>query len=308
MWGKAKVDVGEGWRPRLCQIGAARGGPTSFGYSCLVVTTRTYHPRQGRVSARHRAALTDLWPLYGVTTPGPLDATALFGRALPLVLEIGSGMGEATAAMAAADPGRGYLAVEIHRPGIANLLRLVHDRGLANLRVHHGDALDLLRDDFAQRSLDAIHAFFPDPWPKTRHHKRRLIEPDRVGLLSSRLRAGGTLHCATDDVGYARAMLETLSASPDLANTADSFASRPEHRPVTKFERQAIQAGRPIFDLVFQRAETRQRAEAAQRAETRQRAEAAQRAETRQREARQPSGVPDRTEGVHSTGFDHVVG
>lgn len=228
------------------------------------MTTRTYHPRQGRVSARHRAALTDLWPLYGVTSPGPLDATALFGRAIPLVLEIGSGMGEATVDMAAADPGRGYLAVEIHRPGIANLLHLVHERGLANVRVHNGDALELLRNDLPAGSLDAIHAFFPDPWPKARHHKRRLIEPGRVALLVSRLRPGGVLHCATDSEGYALAMLQTLRANPDLANPHDGFAPRPSHRPRTKFERQAIDVGRPIFDIIVQRTEDSHRGEAFQ--------------------------------------------
>jgi tRNA (guanine-N7-)-methyltransferase len=225
------------------------------------VTTRTYHPRQGRVSARHRAALDDLWPKYGVAAVGALDATALFGRDLPLVLEIGSGMGEATVAMAAADPDRGYLAAEIHRPGLGNLLALVDDAGLANVRVINGDALLLLEHHIAPASLDAIHAFFPDPWPKARHHKRRLIRPDRLALLVSRLRDGGMLHIATDDAGYATAMLAAADDHAELLNPhhcldrlANSpnpgFAPRPRQRPETRFERRGLDAGRTIYDLV----------------------------------------------------------
>lgn len=214
------------------------------------MTTRTYHPRQGRVSARHRAALDDLWPRYGVMACGRLDATALFGRDLPLVLEIGSGMGEATVAMAAADPDRGYLAAEIHRPGLANLLALVDDAGLPNVRVINGDALELLEHKMVPASLDAIHAFFPDPWPKARHHKRRLIRPDRLALLVSRLRDGGMLHLATDDAGYATAMLEAVDGQAELVNAYASFAPRPQRRPETRFERRGLDAGRTIYDLV----------------------------------------------------------
>jgi tRNA (guanine-N7-)-methyltransferase len=215
---------------------------------------RTFHPRRGRMGGRHRDALVRLWPAYGVTVAdGPLDAVALFGRDLPLVLEIGSGMGEATVEMAAADPDRGYLAVEVHTPGVANLLALVEAGGLANVRIAVGDALDLVRDRLAPDSLDAVHAFFPDPWPKVRHHKRRLIQPAHVALLRSRLAPGGTLHCATDSGGYADAMLATLTADPELANGYDGFAPRPAHRPPTKFEQRGIDAGRPVYDLLYTR-------------------------------------------------------
>jgi tRNA (guanine-N7-)-methyltransferase len=201
---------------------------------------------------RHRDALARLWPVYGMPVAGErLDPSALFGRYVPLILEIGSGMGEATADMAAADPDRGYLAVDVHTPGVANLLATIEERGLTNLRVALGDALDLVRERLAPDSLDAVHVFFPDPWPKARHHKRRLIQPAHVALLRSRLVPGGTLHCATDDTGYAEAMLAALGADPGLANANDGFAPRPAHRPRTKFEQRGIDAGRPVHDLVF---------------------------------------------------------
>jgi tRNA (guanine-N7-)-methyltransferase len=220
---------------------------------------RTFHPRRGRLSARHHDALDRLRPVYALPAAtasapaAPLDPGAIFGRPLPVVLEIGSGMGEATAAMAAADPRRGYLAAEIHTPGVANLLALVERYALDNVRVVDGDALVLLRNRIAPDSLDAVHAFFPDPWPKKRHHKRRLIQPRHVALMRSRLVAGGLLHCATDDTGYADAMLDTLRADPGLANVYETFAPRAAYRPVTKFEERAKESGRPVFDLVFRR-------------------------------------------------------
>jgi tRNA (guanine-N7-)-methyltransferase len=212
----------------------------------MTTTVRTYHPRRGRLSGRHRDALDRLSRRYGI-------ADDEIRRAAPLVLEIGSGMGEAVVAMAAADPGRDYLAVEIHTPGVANLLALIEQHGLHNVRVVSVDALDLLRHRLPDASLAAIHVFFPDPWPKARHHKRRLIQPAHVALLASRLEPGGTLHCATDDAGYAEAMLATLAAEPSLVNTVDGYAPRPPHRPRTKFELRAVQDGRDVFELVFQK-------------------------------------------------------
>ena len=197
---------------------------------------RTFHPRQGRLSARHRDALDRLLPVYGVPD-GRLDA--VFDRT---VLEIGSGMGEATLGMAAADPARGYLAVEIHLPGVARLLTGLAERGLGNVRVAVADALDLLRHRVRPGALDAIHVFFPDPWPKARHHKRRLIQPAHAALLASRLRPGGVLWCATDWTPYAAAMRSTLSATPLLIRSAGGVPPR----PVTKFEQRAIDAGRDV--------------------------------------------------------------
>jgi tRNA (guanine-N7-)-methyltransferase len=250
---------------------------------------RTFHPRRGRLGPTRGAALDRLWPAYGyeidptaVTptaeadpraggaspcsalggssadpraggAPG-FDAAALFGREAPLVLDIGCGMGEATAAMAAADPARDYLGVDVHTPGLGNLLVLAVDRaGLANVRAARGDAVELLRDLMKPGALDAIHVFFPDPWPKAKHHKRRLIRPDIVALMRDRLRVGGVLHCATDWTEYAEHMLEVLSADPGLRNRHDGFTPRPPSRPVTKFERRALQAGRPVSDLIFAR-------------------------------------------------------
>ncbi len=204
---------------------------------------RTYHPRRGRLSGRHHDALARLTARYGFTPGDPVD-----------VLEIGSGMGEATLEMAAADPGRRYLAVEIHTPGVANLLAHIEARGLSNLSVVSVDALDLCREHIPDASLDAVHVFFPDPWPKARHHKRRLIQPANVALLSAKLRPGGLLHCATDVAGYAESMLETLRAEPSLRNRHDGYAPRPRSRPVTKFEQRALAAGRTPADLMFEKA------------------------------------------------------
>jgi len=155
---------------------------------------RTFHPRRGRMSARHADAHAALWPRLGLTVADgdrtPLDLRDLFGRSAPVVLEIGFGMGDALAAMAAADPARDYLGVEVHTPGIGNLLALVAEQDLANVRVAHGDAMELVHR-IAPGTLDAVHVFFPDPWPKVRHHKRRLIRPGNVALLRDRLRPGG---------------------------------------------------------------------------------------------------------------------
>jgi len=213
---------------------------------------RTFHPRRGRMSARHADARAALWPAYGLTVldgdRAPLDLDELFGRAAPKVLEIGFGMGDATAAMAGDDPGRDYLAVEVHTPGIGNLLALVGEAGLTNVRVAHGDAMELVHR-LDPGSLDAVHVFFPDPWPKARHHKRRLIQPANVALLRERLRPGGVLHCATDWPDYAVAMRDTLTGDPGLRADAASRGRRPE----TKFERRGEIAGRPIDDLIFKK-------------------------------------------------------
>jgi len=205
------------------------------------------------MSSRHTDAHTALWPAYGLAVLDGdrtrLDLAELFGRDAPKVLEIGFGMGDATAAMAGADPGRDFLAVEVHTPGIGNLLALVQEQGLTNVRVAHGDAMELVHR-LAAGSLDAVHVFFPDPWPKARHHKRRLIQPANVALLRERLRTGGVLHCATDWPGYADVMQEVLAAEQGLRA---SEGTRPV-RPVTKFERRGTDAGRPIADLVFVKA------------------------------------------------------
>ena len=218
----------------------------------------TYHPRRSALGPEREEDLRTLFPVLGFSVhedfaDADLDPVALFGRTAPLVLEIGSGMGETTAAMAAADPDRDYLAVEAHLPGVASLLGLVARAGLTNVRVGHGDALGLVRRSLATESLDAVHVFFPDPWPKARHHKRRLVQPSHVALLRSRLLVGGVLHCATDWVDYADAMLEALTADPFLENTSDGFVERPAHRPVTKFEQRGLDLGHAVNDVVARR-------------------------------------------------------
>lgn len=222
---------------------------------------RTFHPRRAPLGVERTDALTRLFPRWGFsvddprvppprTADGTLDTVALFGRAAPLVLEIGSGMGDATAAMAAADPDRDWLAVEAHLPGVAALLLLVERHGLTNVRVAHGDALRLLRSDVAPGSLDAVHAFFPDPWPKARHHKRRLVQPAHVALLRDRLRVGGTLHVATDWAPYAEQVRDVLGCDPDLAG---GVVPRPAHRPVTRFEQRGLDLGHEVQDVIVRR-------------------------------------------------------
>lgn len=223
---------------------------------------RTFHPRRSPLGPEREEALRTLWPRFGFSvhddrSPAPLvpdgslDTAALFGRTAPLVLEIGSGMGETTAAMATADPARDYLAVEAHLPGVAHLLGLLDRAGLTNVRVAHGDALDLVRRLLADGSLDAVHVYFPDPWPKARHHKRRIIQSAHVELLRSRLRVGGTLHCATDWLEYAEQMRDVLAADPGLSSSG--LVPRPDHRPVTKFEQRGLDLGHPVHDVIARR-------------------------------------------------------
>jgi tRNA (guanine-N7-)-methyltransferase len=215
---------------------------------------QTFYGRRGRLRTRSRDALARLLPVLGVeATGGPLDPVEVFGRRAPLVLEIGSGMGDATVAMAHAAPDHDFLAAEVHAPGVARLLLLIEEGGLRNVRVVHGDALELLRQRIAPASLAAIHVLFPDPWPKARHHKRRLFQPEHAALLRDRLAPGGVLHAVTDWPEYARVVLETLTADPALANAYDGWAPRPAGRPVTRSERKAAAARRPVYEVAFRR-------------------------------------------------------
>jgi tRNA (guanine-N7-)-methyltransferase len=197
-------------------------------------------------------ALTELAPRYVLPfSTTPLDASLAFGRHAPLVVEIGFGMGQATAQIAAARPQDNFLGIEVHEPGVGALLQRIDEAQLTNLRLVQHDAVEVMRDMIAPSSLAAVHVFFPDPWPKKRHWKRRLIQPPFVALLASRLAHGGTLHCATDWQPYAEQMLEVLSAEPSLENTADGFAPRPDYRPLTKFENRGLALGHGVWDLVF---------------------------------------------------------
>ncbi|MEU7530290.1 tRNA (guanosine(46)-N7)-methyltransferase TrmB [Saccharothrix sp. NPDC042600] len=187
---------------------------------------------------------------------GPVDFAAWFERDAPVLLEIGSGMGETTAQLVAAVPDVNYVAVEVYKPGLAQLLMRAEALGATNLRVLRGDAVDLLTDHVEPGTLSGVRIFFPDPWPKKKHHKRRLVQPEFVRLVASRLEPGGTLHLATDWEHYAEQMLEVCSAEPLLRNRYDGWAPRPEWRPVTKFEQRAVEEDRVSHDLMFDRIET----------------------------------------------------
>ncbi|MEV7090594.1 tRNA (guanosine(46)-N7)-methyltransferase TrmB [Streptomyces sp. NPDC093085] len=222
---------------------------------------RSFQPRRSRVTTGQADALRRLWPVWGMDIDGRrvIDPATLFGG-LPVVLEIGFGMGEATARMAAADPATGILAVDVHTPGQGNLLRLAEENGLTNLRVANGDAIILLREMLPEASLDGLRVFFPDPWPKKRHHKRRLIQPEFLTLAATRLKPGAVLHCATDWEPYAEQMLAELTAHPAYENTVPGdgpgggYAPRPAFRPLTRFEGQGLDKGHAVHDLLFRRA------------------------------------------------------
>jgi tRNA (guanine-N7-)-methyltransferase len=209
-----------------------------------------------------RRAWERSWDRWGADVrdlpDGPLDTAGWFGRAAPVVLEIGSGMGESSASMALAAPGIDHLAVEVYQPGLAQLLLRIEQAEITNLRLLRGDAHTLLAEHVASSSLHAVRIYFPDPWPKRRHHKRRLVRPEFVALVASRLTLGGTLHLATDWTPYAEEMLAACAAEPALRNTASDnslqgFVARPAWRPVTKFEQRARDEGRVVQDLLFAR-------------------------------------------------------
>lgn len=215
---------------------------------------RSFVLRQGRMSPAQQRACDELYPRYGVTPSSPLDFRALFGNASPVVLEIGFGMGETTAAIAAMQPDVNFLGVEMHQPGVGALLRRIEGQQLTNVRVLRHDAVDVVERMIPAASLCGIHVYFPDPWPKKRHHKRRLLQPAFVHALAVTLARGGYLHVATDWAPYADEILPTLAAEPLLANTADGFAPQPAWRPLTKFEQRGLARGHPVFDLLFTRA------------------------------------------------------
>ncbi len=215
---------------------------------------RSYVLRQGRVSNAQRRAVDTLQSVYGIPyASGALDLERVFGRRAPTIIEIGFGMGETTAAIAQAQPQINYLAVEVHTPGVGGLLKLIAELGLSNLRIVQHDAVEVLEHLIAPASLAGAHIFFPDPWPKKRHHKRRLIQPDFVRLLASRLAPGAYVHAATDWQEYAEQILAVFAAETSLENTASGFAPRPDYRPLTKFENRGLKLGHGVWDIIFVR-------------------------------------------------------
>lgn len=215
---------------------------------------RSFVTRAGRLSTAQARAIEELGPQFCLPyQKAGLDFEQVFGRHAPVILEIGFGMGASTAEIAAGMPDKDFLGVEVHTPGVGSLLKLIGEQKLTNLRLIQHDAVEVLTNMIAPATLAGVHVFFPDPWHKARHNKRRLIQAPLVQLLASRLIPGGYLHCATDWQEYAEQMLEVLGAEPALKNTADAYAPRPQYRPVTKFENRGLKLGHGVWDLVFVR-------------------------------------------------------
>lgn len=215
---------------------------------------RSFVTRAGRLSTAQGRALEVLGPQFLVPyVKAQLDIASIFGRIAPTIFEIGFGMGETTAKIATGMPEKNFIGVEVHTPGVGSLLKQIGEQGLTNLRLIQHDAFEVLTNMIAPESLAGVHVFFPDPWHKARHNKRRLIQAPLVELLSSRIKQGGYLHCATDWQEYAEQMLDVLSAEPTLSNTAQGYAPRPDYRPVTKFENRGLKLGHGVWDLVFQK-------------------------------------------------------
>lgn len=212
--------------------------------------------RQGRVTKAQEEALTNLWPVFGIKpSDTPLDFPTLFGRVAPVTLEIGFGNGDSLAQMAAAAPERDFIGIEVHTPGVGHLLKLIGDRGLQNVRVMNTDAVEILRQRIPAHSLDRVQLFFPDPWHKKKHHKRRIVQLPFVSLLASCLQTGGVFHMATDWENYAEYMAEVMQTSPDFVNLAPQppYSPRPDTRPLTKFENRGLKLGHGVWDLLYQK-------------------------------------------------------
>lgn len=215
---------------------------------------RSYVLRQGRISTAQKRAHQTLLPKYGIPySASLLDLNRVFGREAPKILEIGFGMGESTLAIAQTHPEHDYLGIEVHTPGVGSLLKHIDAAGLSNVRIIQHDALEVLQQMLAPDSFSGVHIFFPDPWPKKRHHKRRLVQPDFISLLCQRMKAGAYLHVATDWPDYAEHILAVLDAEPGLVNTSETYIPRPDYRPLTKFEQRGLKLGHQVWDVVFKR-------------------------------------------------------
>ncbi len=215
---------------------------------------RSYVLRQGRVTVAQQRAVDTLQPVYGIPySPHQLDLDSAFGRSAPRILEIGFGMGDSTAAIAKDHPQNDYLCLEVHTPGVGNLFKVIGEQQITNIRIVQHDAVEVLRDMIGDAQLDGVHIFFPDPWHKARHNKRRLIQAPFIEKLMAKLKPGGYIHVATDWQDYAEQVLQVLSDEPLLENTAADYAPRPEYRPLTKFEKRGLNLGHGVWDLVFRR-------------------------------------------------------
>ncbi|MDF1644832.1 MAG: tRNA (guanosine(46)-N7)-methyltransferase TrmB [Pseudomonadales bacterium] len=214
---------------------------------------RSFVIRASRMSDSQRQARIDLWPQWGLELDdGLLNCQNVFGREAPLVFEIGFGMGDSLATMAQNEPDKNFIGIEVHPPGVANLLKLIEINNISNLRVYNADVMEVLAQCIGLKEIDRVQIYFPDPWPKKRHHKRRLIQPDFLELLKPRMKSSALLHVATDWEDYAEQTLELLNETEGLTNSvSDSFVPRPDYRPLTKFEKRGMGLGHSIYDLVF---------------------------------------------------------
>jgi len=216
---------------------------------------RSFVLRQGRLTKGQAHALETGWPSYGIEYGlQSINLNTVFNRInSKKILEIGFGMGDATAKIAQTLPDCDFVAVEVHTPGVGSLLKLIQEGDIANIRIIQHDVVEVLQHMLADNSLDGVHIFFPDPWHKKRHHKRRLIQAEFIKLLCTKLKVGAYIHVATDWQEYAEWVLEVLSTEPQLKNTAENYAKKPVYRPLTKFENRGIQLGHGVWDLVFTR-------------------------------------------------------
>jgi tRNA (guanine-N7-)-methyltransferase len=217
---------------------------------------RSFVRREGRLTPGQQRAMEELFPRFGIEAGEEmLDLDAIFGRSAPRILEIGFGNGESLAEIAKNHPQNDYLGIEVHRPGVGHLLQLIEEQGLTNLRVMSEDAVEIMEKQIPDGSLDALYLFFPDPWHKKRHHKRRQVQPEWAQLVRRKLKVGGHLHMATDWENYAEHMLEVLSAAEGFINTSETgdYVPKPDYRPETKFERRGLRLGHGVWDLVFEK-------------------------------------------------------
>ena len=215
---------------------------------------RSFVKREGRLTPGQQNAINTGWPIFGLTADAAISPSELFANDNPTTLEIGFGNGESLVEMAANNPSKNYIGIEVHRPGVGHLLRLVLEKKLNNLRVFDTDAIDVLQQAIPEHSLDCVQLFFPDPWHKKRHHKRRIVQKEFLDLIANKLKNNGLFHIATDWENYAEHIIETLNQHRQFENTAEKdYVIRPNHRPITKFEKRGQRLGHGVWDIIFKK-------------------------------------------------------